>query len=151
MRLRSFLHSQATKSECRWRLRPKFINEKSLLSRVCFLGCVLKFKVPPTTKDTLRWGHSLKSHQTYWQSQGSNLQLLVYRTSSLSTATWGFHVLCCLLFKVKKSKTKSGIDTIKYHTWPGTPYGKVTKTQEITTHMFLFIDINVNNEKQIFF
>ena len=29
---------------------------------------------------------------------------------------------------------KSGIDTIKYHTLTGTPYGKVTKTQENITY-----------------
>ena len=28
----------------------------------------------------------------------------------------------------------SGIDTIKYHTGPDTPYGKLTKTQKIITH-----------------
>ena len=35
--------------------------------------------------------------------------------------------------KVKKGQ-RSGIDTIKYHTLPETPYGKVTKTQE-TSHI----------------
>ena len=34
--------------------------------------------------------------------------------------------------KVKKGQ-RTGFDTIKYHTWPETPYGKVTKTQE-TSH-----------------
>ena len=29
---------------------------------------------------------------------------------------------------------RSGIDTIKYHTLPRTPYGKVTKTQGTITH-----------------
>ena len=28
----------------------------------------------------------------------------------------------------------SGIDTIKYHTWPRIPYGKVTNTQENITY-----------------
>ena len=32
-----------------------------------------------------------------------------------------------------RSRQRSGIDTIKYHTLPETPYGKVTKTQE-TSH-----------------
>ena len=30
---------------------------------------------------------------------------------------------------------RSGIDTINYHTWPGTSYGEVTKTQENTTRL----------------
>ena len=34
--------------------------------------------------------------------------------------------------KVRK-KAKSGTDIIKYHTWPNTSYGKVTKTQENIT------------------
>ena len=30
----------------------------------------------------------------------------------------------------KERKQRSGIDTIKHHTWPRTLYGKVSKTQE---------------------
>ena len=29
---------------------------------------------------------------------------------------------------------RSGIDSVKYHTWPSTPYGKVTKTQQNATY-----------------
>ena len=32
------------------------------------------------------------------------------------------------------ARLRSGIDTIEYHTWHRTPYGKVTKTQENITH-----------------
>ena len=31
---------------------------------------------------------------------------------------------------IKVRRQKSGIDTTKYHTWPRTPHGKVTKTQK---------------------
>ena len=38
------------------------------------------------------------------------------------------------ILPVLSQKHKSGIDTIKFHTWPSTPYGKMTKTQENSTY-----------------
>ena len=42
-----------------------------------------------------------------------------------------FNMFICYFKLIKKSQ-RSGIDIIKYHTWPKTPYGKTTKTQENT-------------------
>ena len=44
------------------------------------------------------------------------------------------HISCIDCRSNYRGRQISGIDTIKYHTWPGTPYGKVTKTWENTTH-----------------
>ena len=41
-------------------------------------------------------------------------------------------ILDWVWMRVRK-KAGSGINTIKYHTWPGTAHGKVTKTQENIT------------------
>ena len=38
------------------------------------------------------------------------------------------------LLKIKQHRRqRSGIDTIKYHNWEETPFGKMTKTQETIT------------------
>ena len=41
-----------------------------------------------------------------------------------------FQIMKFIELLKSRGRQRSGIDTIKYHTWPRTPYGKMTKTQE---------------------
>ena len=77
----------------------------------------------------------------WWQENGTiMLRLNVIASTKVSVFSMRFWNISqkrlqrlkrtqCKVYKLR-SRQRSGIDTIKYQTWPGTPYGKVTKTKE---------------------